>query len=561
MTTRVVFSGFFWLTFWWAPNVIADGAQPEPGAAPLDSLERTLVGELTIAVVDYPDDGESENLYVVQTRSGPVVLTGMEDSNIAAGSTVRVSGKREPDRMAVSAVEALQDASRSGAATVLGDRTVGVFYVDFNDVGLTAAQMAQAEGAMYTDIYYTYFFLGDFSISNEATVRSSLEEYSYGQVSINADADGDGAFDIHGPFVIDFASTSCPNNAIAFSWAQAVDTLAAAQGIDLSLYQHKVYILPDNACAFRGLGLLDCQDNCRAWSTLASPVQTITHELGHNFGLKHVDRDWNEDGLYSWAETDSYSLMGGGTGFGDPMAPQHVSQLGWLDAFPGSYLDISASGSGTYVLRDNGNLGAEPVAIRLQAAAGPFVHDFTFSYYQSLVAEFGVIVNYFDPIAEIADTVRIFQQFNGAGHDSVFLDQIAPGESFLYDMNSSGFRVGLWVETASSNDETIELSVYVGDTDGDGVYDYEDNCYQIANATQFEADCDGIGNICDGDFNNDNTVDSLDTDIFIQNFLSANAATDLNEDGISNFLDYNILTDLIGQPPGPGGPAASCSSP
>lgn len=561
MKTKLMVAGAVLMTSLILVEVRADTVLETQMADKSARATTVLTGELNVVVVDYEDGRKHDTLYTLRTTKGEVNLHNFHGDHVAAGSTVVVEGLRDSSGLNVRSMSVIEGGSRTGATPLLGDRTVGVFYVDFNDVGLTTADIAEAEGAMYTDIYYPYFFIGDFTLFNEATVKSSLEEYSFGQLSINADADGDGEFDIHGPFAIDFPSTSCPTNSIAFSWSNAVDALAVAQGIDLSLYQHRVYILPDNACAFRGLGQLNCGDTCRAWSTLASPVHTITHELGHNFGLQHVGRDWNDDGVYAADETDANSLMGGGTGWGDPMTPQHRDHLGWFDAFPGAYLDISASGTGTYTIRDTGNLGAEPVGIRLQAFAGPFVHNFSFSYHQSKLAEFDVVLNYFDPIPSIADKVRIFQEFNTSTQDSIFMEELLPGESFLYDFNASGFRLGLWVETSTANSETTELSIYVGDTDGDGVYDYEDNCYLIANPAQYDADCDGFGNICDGDFNNDGVVNNLDTAIFSQNFLGSYDVTDMNGDGITNFLDYPLFTAMLLQSPGPAGPAAACSTP
>ncbi len=44
---------------------------------------------------------------------------------------------------------------------------------------------------------------------------------------------------------------------------------------------------------------------------------------------------------------------------------------------------------------------------------------------------------------------------------------------------------------------------FVDDRDGDGIVDSADNCTEHANPGQTDGDGDGIGNVCDGDFNND----------------------------------------------------------
>jgi hypothetical protein len=92
------------------------------------------------------------------------------------------------------------------------------------------------------------------------------------------------------------------------------------------------------------------------------------------------------------------------------------------------------------------------------------------------------------------------------------------------------------------------------DTDGDGVADIADNCKLVANPLQEDTDADGYGNICDGDFNNDGSVNFADLALFRQRFGTANADADLDSSGGSiNFTDLAIFRGLFGKPPGPSG--------
>jgi hypothetical protein len=71
-----------------------------------------------------------------------------------------------------------------------------------------------------------------------------------------------------------------------------------------------------------------------------------------------------------------------------------------------------------------------------------------------------------------------------------------------------------------AHDGTSPCEVQDADLDEDGVPDYRDNCVTLANGSdednQADSDRDGFGNRCDGDYNNDGPVDSLDADIFFQ---------------------------------------------
>jgi hypothetical protein len=93
------------------------------------------------------------------------------------------------------------------------------------------------------------------------------------------------------------------------------------------------------------------------------------------------------------------------------------------------------------------------------------------------------------------------------------------------------------------------------DQDADGLTDDTDNCLLVANADQADADGDGFGNLCDGDFNNDCTVNRTDARILIRGAGTAAPALDLDGSGRVDAGDWAIFVDLFGRPPGPSGVA------
>ncbi|MBT8144207.1 MAG: thrombospondin type 3 repeat-containing protein [Gammaproteobacteria bacterium] len=93
------------------------------------------------------------------------------------------------------------------------------------------------------------------------------------------------------------------------------------------------------------------------------------------------------------------------------------------------------------------------------------------------------------------------------------------------------------------------------DTDLDGLYDWQDNCRDIANPAQCDTDGDGFGNICDGDFDGNNIINSFDLTAMRNAFGSAGVTdTDLDCDGMTNSFDLSLFRELFGSPPGPGIP-------
>ena len=66
----------------------------------------------------------------------------------------------------------------------------------------------------------------------------------------------------------------------------------------------------------------------------------------------------------------------------------------------------------------------------------------------------------------------------------------------------------------------------IPDVDGDGVNDDVDNCPDVANADQADADADGIGDACEADSDGDGVIDDVDNCPTIANADQADADAD-----------------------------------
>jgi hypothetical protein len=98
------------------------------------------------------------------------------------------------------------------------------------------------------------------------------------------------------------------------------------------------------------------------------------------------------------------------------------------------------------------------------------------------------------------------------------------------------------------------------DADGDGLFDDEDNCTLVENALQQDNDGDGIGDICDADFNDDCIVNFVDLGTMRGLFFQpGDLETDMNNDDSTNFEDVGLLKSGFFLPPGPSGVPNVCS--
>lgn len=89
------------------------------------------------------------------------------------------------------------------------------------------------------------------------------------------------------------------------------------------------------------------------------------------------------------------------------------------------------------------------------------------------------------------------------------------------------------------------------DSDGDLIPDVSDNCINVPNLFQVDADSDGHGNICDADLSNDCVVNVTDLGTLRAVFFTNWPAADFNVDGVVNFVDLGIMRAAFFMPPGP----------
>lgn len=154
----------------------------------------------------------------------------------------------------------------------------------------------------------------------------------------------------------------------------------------------------------------------------------------------------------------------------------------------------------------------------------------------------------------------IADEISSANH-KIFWDAANSGNELLmssnYNLKSTvGESMAAGLST-STGYELLSGFETAPDDDNDTVKSFMDNCIYDPNASQYDSNGDGYGNLCDPDFDNNGIVNFLDyptlTSRIFTNPQSPNwdPDVDLNGDGLINFLDIGTFPFFVLSPPGP----------
>ena len=308
-------------------------AQEIPGGPQLD-----IAGELEVVILEDFDSQRAERAYFVRERNSHRVFElkfKRPPKHLKSGKQVNVRGRGQGRTLWVEALQEEGDATLP-AAQVPGDAALGtderravVLMVDLNDARASDRYTPEQVAAnMWT---------------GSRSVDGLFQEASLGQLGFPADSDGDFAPDVFGPFTINYSGTSCDY----YDWAVATENAAESAGVDLSLYRHRVFVLPRHndlpACSWSGIANAGCGSFCRAWIAEGESPMVYAHELGHNLSLAHAGTDPENDGQINSTYGD----------YSDPMGLSrkwhrfngaHFDQLGWYAPYSGAVTTVLADG-------------------------------------------------------------------------------------------------------------------------------------------------------------------------------------------------------------------------
>ncbi|MGQ3889526.1 hypothetical protein ACQUW5_10900 [Legionella sp. CNM-1927-20] len=377
----------------------------------------TYQGELEVLIFDDFTHNKSKTIY--QLREGDEVYildlpSSVDKSNLLSGETVIIEGQE---------IQGLKEKTIKVESIVLRKRTsleeepeipaiydtrkVLALLVNFTNMKATATvSMSTVDSILYT---------------STRSMRRNFQRSSFNQLNFVRDTNGDGRPDIY-VINLNYAANDCNYR----QWATDARNAAARAGINLSLYRHHMFVLPQNvSCNWGGLGHLGCGTTCSTWIRAYSPSQVYsqlvyTHELGHNLGMHHAATDTNNDGVNDSEYGDAACIMGVGDFqyYKEVNAP-HRDKMQWFASFPNRIANVTA-GSYTLYPLEAGVTGTGLLALKVKK-------NTTDTYYISYRKNIGP----FGPGATpYLDKISIHRTRAGDAH-TYFIRTLAAGQTFV----------------------------------------------------------------------------------------------------------------------------------
>ena len=415
-------------------------------AAPPDEI----IGELdVIHKDDFDNHVHFDNDYFLRDDNGvdwhQLKFDREPPAHFRSGHRIKVKGQHRGAHFQVESMEELgvvgdkknttsstADSSTVSAALTVDERKAIVILVDLTNAKTGSyTTPAQVAGQMFTNV---------------RSVDGLYRTTSQGKTAFPADTNGDGNPDVFGPYSINYDNSNCDY----YGWATAAEQAAQNAGIDLSLYRHRVFVLPTYsslpACGWAGVANVGCGTYCRAWIAEANSGMVYAHELGHNLNMAHAGTDPENDGIIN-SEYGDYS---------DPMGlsrnwmqfnASHINQMGWYAGYPGAIATVTSSG--TFNLSaiglDPTTAGGVPFMLKITK---PNSGDIYYLSYRQPIGDYNQLSTTY------TQGVNIHRYFGSGYAQTSHVKTLIDGESFNDSVNGITFTQ----VSHGSNSASVQVS-------------------------------------------------------------------------------------------------------
>jgi hypothetical protein len=372
---------------------------------PEEGVPVSVTGELIVLYLDDFENKRAELQYFIEEKQSKkrfrLQFEGTPPGHLRSGATVKVRGKAKGKQIYLAATvddstgPAIETISYAVAPKVSGEQRTVVLVSDFQDAQISCS-VDEIRDLMFTD-------------PNNQSVDDYYREISQDQLWLNGE--------VHGKYTIDFSGDcSTPFNA----YTDPINAAAAADGVDLSQFDRRVYVLPYTGCGYAGVAVVGTTPSDALIFTCG--VQDVyAHELGHNLGMSHAATPGSEYG-------DTTDVMGlGGVGLRH-LNSAHQNEMGWR----APAMNTLISESGTFDIAPQSLYESQALAPQILRIAIPGTDEYYYIAYRRPLGFDSQLQTYYHNTV----TVHRYQGAGGPPTKTYLLDYLSVGESFTDTTNN-----------------------------------------------------------------------------------------------------------------------------